>query len=104
MSLAAEYVSRLPLKLHIVRYEEVVADFDREIGSICRFIGVEWNDEMRNFAASALERSINTPSSAQVARGLYREGVGQWRRYADELAPVMPILEPWVDQLGYPAK
>jgi hypothetical protein len=38
-----------------------------------------------------------------VARGLYR-GDGQWRRYAVELEPVMPILEPWIKRFGYAAE
>lgn len=101
MALAAAYIAVLPLKLHIVRYEDMVEDFDREVGSVCRFIGVEWDEAMRDFARTAREGSVNTPSSAQVARGLYREGVGQWRRYAAEIAPILPIVEPWVERLGY---
>ena len=31
------------------------------------------------------------------------EPAGAWRRYADQLAPVMPLLAPWVERLGYPA-
>ena len=36
-----------------------------------------------------------------VVRGLYNEGVGQWRRYADQMAPVQPLLAPWVERFGY---
>jgi tetratricopeptide (TPR) repeat protein len=104
MTLAETYIARLPLELHVVSYEEVVKDFQKEITAACRFIGVDWEDAMRGFAAAAKARDINTPSSAQVARGLYREGVGQWRRYAAEMAPVLPILQPWVERFGYPAK
>ena len=39
--------------------------------------------------------------SGIFARGLYREGIGQWRRYRDQLAPVLPILAPWVAEFGY---
>jgi len=46
-------------------------------------------------------RAINTPSAAQLAKGLNTEGVGQWRRYRDQLAPVLPNLEPWVEKYGY---
>jgi hypothetical protein len=26
---------------------------------------------------------------------------GRWRRYARELEPVLPILLPWAERLGY---
>jgi hypothetical protein len=29
--------------------------------------------------------------------------VGAWKRYRDELAPVLPILEPWIARFGYEA-
>ena len=46
-------------------------------------------------------RLINTPSAAQVRRGIYRGGEGQWRRYRDQMAPVLPILAPWIEPFGY---
>ena len=36
----------------------------------------------------------------QLARGLNAQGVGKWRDYAAELAPVQPLLEPWVAKFG----
>ena len=44
---------------------------------------------------------MTTPSAVQVRRGLYRGGEGQWRRYRDQMAPVLPILEPWIGPYGY---
>jgi hypothetical protein len=43
-------------------------------------------------------------SANQVRRGLNAEGIGQWRNYAAQLAPVLPILQPWVQRFGYPAE
>ena len=54
-----------------------------------------------DFAAKARSRGISTPSAAQVARGLNREGQGAGRRYREQMAPVLPILEPWVERFGY---
>ena len=53
-------------------------------------------------ASRARTWNIDTPSSAQVARGLSDAGVAQWRRYARELEPVFPVLAPFVAQFGYP--
>jgi len=56
---------------------------------------------MMEFAASAQKRAIATPSAVQVARGISGEGIGRWRRYEKQLAPVLPVLEPWVERFGY---
>ena len=52
-------------------------------------------------AIVARARQIRTPSANQVRRGLTREGFGQWKGYERQLAPVLPILEPWVRYWGY---
>ncbi|HEY3888586.1 MAG TPA: sulfotransferase [Caulobacteraceae bacterium] len=101
MRLAALYRARLNLDLHTHRYEDLVEDFDGQTRAICDFIGLPWRAEMRDFAATLDDRATATPSSTQVARGLYREGVGQWRRYRDQLAPILPVLAPWAERFGY---
>ena len=104
MGLADLYRAKLPLDLHPVRYEALVEDFEGELRAVCRFLGLEWDEAMARFAARGLTRAVATPSAAQVARGLYREAVGQWRAYRVQLAPIAPILQPWVERLGYPAE
>ena len=99
MSAGEVYLARLPLKVHRLRYEDLVADFEDEGRALCEFLGVEWTPALENFAAT--DRALATPSSPQVARGLYSEGVGQWRNYARELEPVAPILGPWIAKFGY---
>ena len=56
---------------------------------------------MADVAATARSRAINTPSAAQAAHGLNREGQGAWRRYREQMGPVLPVLEPWVERFGY---
>jgi len=101
MTAGEAYFGRLPLKVHRLRYEDIVADFETQGRALCDFLGVDWTDKLKDFAST--ERAIATPSSAQVGRGLYAEGVGQWRNYAAALEPVMPILRPWIEKFGYDA-
>jgi hypothetical protein len=44
---------------------------------------------------------VRTASYAQIGEKLYTRAAGRWRRYANELAPVLPILSPWTQQMGY---
>jgi Flp pilus assembly protein TadD len=102
MRLVEVFREKLPLNLLGVRNEDIVEDFDLRVREICDFVGLEWKDSLRGFAEKSRRQQIATPSATQVARGLSREGVGQWRRYAEQLAPVLPLLRPWVEKFGYP--
>jgi Tfp pilus assembly protein PilF len=101
MRLSALYREQLGLPFLDLRHEDMIADFDGEARRVCAFLGIEWRDSMRNFAADARGRDIKTPSAMQVVRGLNKDGVGQWRRFAAQMAPVLPLLTPWVERFGY---
>jgi tetratricopeptide (TPR) repeat protein len=100
MRLATLYEDLLELPVHIVRHEAVVADFDGEIGKALEFIELNWRPEVRDFAERAI--SARTPSATQLAGGLDAKGVGAWRRFERQMAPVLPILAPWAERFGYP--
>lgn len=91
------------LNLMYVKYEDFVREFEAKAFEVCKFIDVPWTDDVRAFAEKAKARSISTPSSTQVGRGIYQEGAGQWRFYRRHLQPVMPILAPWIERFGYAA-
>ena len=101
MELAERMMEVLPLPFHRVRHEDVLDDFEGEVRRVCDFIGVEWNDAMVNFQDRRKVRSISSPSAAQIAQGLNRDGMAQWRHYGEQLAPILPILQPWVERFGY---
>ena len=103
MELAEVYRERLGLAWRVHRHEDLVNDFDSEAKGVCDFLGLPWTEAMRDFAETAKRRDVRTPSAQQVRRGLYREGMGQWRAYAEGMAAALPILEPWVERFGYPA-
>ena len=101
MALAETYRAILPLDLREVRHDRLVVDFEGEMRGVCDFLGLDWSDAFFDFAAAAQTRTISTPSAGQVRRGLYRDATPTWTRYADQLAPVMPRLQPWVERFGY---
>jgi hypothetical protein len=84
----------------VVRHEDLVADLEGETRRICEFLGVQWDAAMIDFA-SRRSRAVNTPSAAQLVEGLTDRGVGQWKNYREQLAPILPGLAPWVEQFGY---
>ena len=102
MDLWQAWRDALPLHVHTVRYEDVVDDFDGQVGALCDFLGVPWRDDLRDFSAKALERGrINTPSYEQVSRPIYREARYRWERYRAFLEPHLPALQPYIERFGY---
>ena len=93
--------AKLPLALHEVRYEAVVGDFDATVGALLAFLGVGWDDAVRDYAVTAKQRAIGTPSASQVVLPLYATASGKWRNYKSFLEPVLPTLAPWVAAFGY---
>ena len=90
-----------PLKVHELRYEALVSDFDETVKAALTFLGLEWSDAVRDYAQTARERTIATPSAPQVVEPLYASSQGKWRNYAKELGPYLPTLAPWVKAFGY---
>jgi tetratricopeptide (TPR) repeat protein len=100
MGLARTYRSVLPLTVREVRHEAVVRNFEAEVRGVLDFLGLEWDPAVERFTEK-LPADARTPSDVQLARGLNADGVGQWRRYESQIAPVLPILEKWVGEFGY---
>ena len=96
MALRAASEESLPMQAFNCRLEDMVADFDGTTKRVCAHLGVPWSVKLRGFAAEVGQRGVFTPSGAQLAKGLNAEGVGKWRDYAAQMAPVLPLLEPWV--------
>lgn len=101
MRLGEVYRGKLSLPFLDLRYEALVEDFENQAKRLCSFVGVPYDTALAQFAEGARTRNILTPSATQVVRGLYRQGVGQWTAYRDQLAPVLPVLAPWVSRFGY---
>jgi hypothetical protein len=95
--------AKLPLQIYDARYEALVDDLEGEARRTLAFLGLDWAPGVADFAKATGDRLIGTASGAQVKRGLYRGGAGQWRGYQAAMAPVLPVLEPWVKAFGYPA-
>ncbi|HTW35987.1 MAG TPA: sulfotransferase [Rhizomicrobium sp.] len=102
MRLGAICRAKLPLAFLEHRYEDMISDFDNSAAAVCAFIGVEWSEALRDFHRKDTGLDVRSPSAAQIRRPLYDEGVGQWRRYREQLKPVLPVLEPWIGAFGYP--
>ncbi|MES2002785.1 MAG: sulfotransferase [Pseudomonadota bacterium] len=93
---------RVPLAVHTLVYEQLIADAEGELRPLIAFLGLEWKAQLLDHRATAMTRgAIITPSYDQVVKPLNAAPSGRWRRYEAELAPVLPVLLHWAQRLGY---
>jgi tetratricopeptide (TPR) repeat protein len=102
MALTALYRDKLALDVFEHRYEDMVMDFEPRVRALCDFLGIAWDDKMREFNRYVPAVDLRSPSAMQVRKPLYSDALAQWRRYGEQLQPMLPILRPWVEKFGYP--
>lgn len=83
------------------RYESLVENFDDTVTQVVDFIGVGWHEDINNYRQAAKQRVISTPSYRDVTAPVDNRAVARWRRYEKQLAPIFPMLDPFVKAFGY---
>ena len=102
MKLWKKYCDTFNLNLNILKYEDVVNNFDYTLKSLLKFLEVEWSDDLRNFYLTASKRGIiHTPSYTQVNMPLYSNSIGRWKNYNKQFSNVNSILSKWMKIFEY---
>ena len=78
--LMAHWRRVLPLDLHAVVYEDLVAAPADHIRALVAWAGLDWEDACLAFHRT--RRVVRTASQAQVREPLHADSVGRWRRHA----------------------
>jgi Tfp pilus assembly protein PilF len=97
--LVAHYRSEMAMRYLAIRYEDIVDEQEASIRRMLNFIGEDFDERCVNFHENT--RYARTASYAQVTEKLYDRSRYRHRRYLKELAPIIPILQPAMDRLGY---
>lgn len=96
------YAQVLPLKVHTLRYEDLIEDVPATSRRLLDFLGLPWDEAVLSHTEHARQRgAINTPSYHQVVQPIYQRSKFRWTRYASQLSPVMPVLQPYIEKFGY---
>ena len=95
-------VTLLKIPFRTVRYERLVVDPGGELRPLVEGLGLDWSDDLADHTGTARTRGrVRTASYAQIGEPLYTRARYRWKRYALQLAPIIPILQPWAEGLGY---
>jgi hypothetical protein len=99
MDLVEHY--RREMNLHYLRvpYEDMVDDQEASIRRVLDFIGEQFDASCLAFHEN--RRYARTASYAQVTEKLYDRSRYRYRNYLPQLQPIIPLLEPMIERLGY---
>ncbi len=82
----------LPLPMLVVDHSDWVGDFDATLRRVLDFLGLPYDPACARFHEQG--RKVSTASRDQVSQPINARGVGRWRAYADQLAPMIRELPP----------
>jgi hypothetical protein len=97
--LIAHYRTEMPMRYLPVRYEDIVGDQEASIRRMLDFVGEPFDEACIDFTRNS--RYARTASYAQVTEPLYDRSRYRYRPYVKHMAPVLPILQPAIERLGY---
>jgi tetratricopeptide (TPR) repeat protein len=81
---------RAPTRIHLVRYEELIEDFDGGLRRLFADLDLNFEPQVADFHLS--QGPVATASSEQVRQPLNRKGIGAWRPYSQWLGPMKEAL------------
>ena len=73
-----------------VRYEDLVNDMPGMAKKIVAATGLEWDDNVLEFHKK--KQAVNTLSTTQVRKGVYRDSLQSWKRYESHLSPLVNLI------------
>jgi hypothetical protein len=85
-----------------IRYEDTVADAEREVRRALDMLGLPWDNQVLAYRQRLMEnKRVTSPTYAAVAEPIYTRAIGRWRNYERLLEPAMKTLERFVREFGY---
>jgi tetratricopeptide (TPR) repeat protein len=85
----------------VVRYEDMVEDLESVARKTLEFLGVPWDAKVLGFDEHARQKTVRSPTYADVTQPVYKRAVGRWHNYQKYLEPHLQKLEPFVKAFGY---
>ena len=83
------------------RYEDTVADLEKEGRRVTEFLGLAWHEDQERFYEKSGRKQLFSPTYQDVTQPVYKRSVARWHAYEKHLAPIFPKLEPFCRAFGY---
>ena len=95
------FEKELGLNYHMIKYEDIVFNFKKEIISLLNFLKLDYEKNLENFYITAQKRDkISTPSYTQVINPIYQSSIDRWKKYSNFKNPENQ-LKKWIKKFNY---
>jgi predicted Zn-dependent protease len=98
VELMAHFDQMLPGRVHRIYYEALVENTEAEVRALLEHCQLPFEEGCLRFYEN--RRAVQTASSEQVRRPIFRDGLEQWRHYEPWLEPLKTALGPVLE--AYP--
>jgi len=89
--LMKHWMALLPGQIHVVNYEQYIADQETETRRLAEFLDLRFESEM--LTPHRQKRAVVTSSNLQVRKAVYSSSIGRWKNYETHLAGVITLLQ-----------
>jgi tetratricopeptide (TPR) repeat protein len=80
-----------PQSVRIVSYEDLVGSPERTTEQVLDFLGLDRQGGLHEITRNSAP--VSTASSSQVREGIHERAVGAWKRYEEQLQPLLARLQ-----------
>ena len=95
------YENNLKLNYHLIKYENLVNEFDSEIKNLLSYLEIEYEENILNYQVTAKNRErINTPSYHQVIKPIYNSSINRYQNF-DEIEKIKSKIDRWIKEFNY---
>jgi hypothetical protein len=86
---------KMPGGFYEITYEDLIENPEEEARKLVAACDLEWQDDCLNFHQN--DRRVATLSLAQVRQPIYKTSQAAWKRFENDLAPMIEALGDAVD-------
>lgn len=100
-SLYENYKQFLSVDEHVIRYEDLIHQFEVTTESLFKFLEVDYDESYKEFHRLAKKRIVNTASRAQVKVSLYQSSENRYQYYWKFVKPHVDKVAGLIQRFGY---
>lgn len=80
----------LPDFIFDLQYEDLISNQEEKTRDLLEFIGLDWEENCLEFHKN--KKSVSTASITQVRQPIYKTSLQKWKRFENELQPLVEFL------------
>lgn len=91
ISLGVQQIRELSIPFQLVEYEKLVETPFKVVKEVIDYLGLEWQDELRDYREKVSGKNINTPSYAAVSEKITTKNRQRWKNYPNQTSQILPF-------------